>query len=266
MKESDVKYLSGLLDADGCLSFMFSPPRPGVCAFYTSLMLTLASSDTVDKHGFVETLPVVTGVGAVYRHDAKHPQCKTWTVTKRADLEMLLPRLIKHMVVKGKHWQWLLDRRREQRGVVLTKEQCEQLAIAAKKSRVENVGPIKPKNHPTWAWLAGYLDGDGHYSYTTHNGNGTRLIYVGATAHENDASVLLFLQRAFGGSIYDHKGAARVKRWRRYLGKANQGFTLRFLPKLAQHSRLKRHSIEQILSLTRQQRLTVSAPAGDVIV
>ena len=39
----------------------------------------------------------------------------------------------------------------------------EYLKVESKKSR-SNAGPIKDKKHPTWAWVSGYLDGDGHYS------------------------------------------------------------------------------------------------------
>lgn len=266
MQESLVKYLSGLLDADGSLSFQFTKPRPSSDVYYVSLMLTLAASDTVDKHGFIETLPALTGMGAVYRTDAKNIQCKTWTVTKRADLEMLLPRLTKHMFLKGKHWDCLLDIRRKHRGVPIIKEECDRLLAAMRASRIENVGPIKPKNHPTWAWLAGYLDGDGHYTYTCRNKkNGCLNINVGAIAHVNDVSVLQFLYEAFGGYIYPHAGAEHVKRWRRNLGPRDASFALRFLPKIARHSRLKRYHIDQILHI-HQQRLSVSAPAGDAIV
>jgi hypothetical protein len=264
MNESLVKYLAGLADADGSLSFMFSPPRPGSEVFYASLMFNIASSDVVDTHGFINSLPQVTGFGSVY---ALPKKCKAWSVTKRSDLEMLLPRLIKHMVVKGKHWQWLLDTRRQQRGVPLTKQQCEQLSIASKKSRAENVGPIKPKNHPSWAWLAGYIDGDGHFCYRNRNRNGCLNINVGATAHRNDAAIVFpFIQKAVGGRIYEDSTAPNVQRWRRNLGPAEADFVLGFLPKLARHSRFKRHHIDHILHLTRQQRLSVSAPAGEAIV
>jgi len=265
MQETLVKYLSGLLDADGSLSFMYQKPRPSSDDYYVSLNLGLASSDTVDKHGFIESLPSLTGFGAVYRNDVKNMQCKTWTVTKRADLEMLLPRLIKHMVLKGRHWQWMLDTRREHRGVPIKRSDCDQLSIAAKKSRVENVGPVKPKNHPTWAWLAGYLDGDGHFTYTCRNKNGVLNINMGATAHVNDVSVLHFIHQALGGYIYDHAGAEHVKRWRRNLGPRDASFAVPFLAKLVNHSQLKKHHIEQILHI-HQQRLTVLAPTGDVIV
>lgn len=258
MQESLVKYLAGLLDADGCLSFTFCKPCPGADVFYIGLRMTLGSSDANDRHGFIESLPALTGFGAAYR---EMKQCKSWTVSKGADIEMLLPRLIKHMILKGKHWQWLLDARREQRGVRLTVSERERLTIASKKSRVENVGPVKPKKHPTWAWLAGYLDGDGHYSYKTFNRKGYRHLQVGAVAHDNDVSVLQFIQAAFGGYIYEHAGAKFCKRWRRNLGPRDRSFALRFLPKLAKHSRLKRHAIDQIIHI-HSQRLSVQKAAA----
>jgi hypothetical protein len=265
VNESLVKYLAGLMDADGCLSFTFSKPSASSDVYYISLMLTVAASDTVDKHGFIESLPQLTGFGATYRNDAKNPQCKTWTVTKRSDLEMLLPRLIKHMFLKGKHWQWLLDARRAHRNAPVTQSERDTLVVAAKRSRVENVGPIKPKNHPTWAWVAGYLDGDGHFCCTTPNRSGFLNINVGATAHVNDEIVLRFIHEAFGGYIYAHAGAEHVKRWRRNLGPRDASFALRFLPKVARHSRFKRHRIDQILHI-HQQRLSVPTPTGEAIV
>jgi hypothetical protein len=256
MKESLIKYLSGLLDADGSLSFMFSPKKSDDNAYYMGLTLNLSSSENVDRHGFLESLPQLAGMGGVYVHTNKNGNSwRTWTVTKGSDLEKILPRLIKHMVIKGKHWQWLLETRREQKGVLFTKEEREPFKVASKKSRFENTGPVKPKKHPTWAWVAGYLDGDGHYSLARRNGKSPN-INVGAVAHENDIVALQFLQHAFGGYIYPHHGAPHVKRWRRNLGPRDASFATRFLSKVANHSRLKRHKIDQILHY-HSQRLSV---------
>lgn len=262
MHESLVKYLAGLLDADGVLSFSFSGGKEG--QYYVGLHLKLSSSEAVDKHGFLETLPELTGMGAVYR-ETKNAQCRSWSVTKRSDLEKILPRLIKHMVIKARHWQWMLDARREQRGVSLDSRSCEIMKEASKLSRIQNVGPIRPKKHPTWAWTAGYLDGDGHYSLKTKNNKGYRNVYVGATAHENDLIGIEMLQHAFGGRIYDHSGAPHVKRWRRNLGPRDASFALRFLPKVAKHSRLKRHAIDQIIH-NHSQRLSAKRAEAQAIV
>jgi hypothetical protein len=161
LNESLVKYLAGLLDADGSLSFNFAEDdkRPG--RYFVRIRISLAGSSAVDPFNFVENLPGITGMGTTSRY-GKDKQFITWTVIKRSDVEMLLPRLIKHMVIKAKHWQWLFDTWRERRSENKTcsKEEREKLVKDCKASRIDNIGPVKPKNHPTWAWLAGFLDGD----------------------------------------------------------------------------------------------------------
>src|SRR5258708_29238000 len=112
--ESFVKYLAGLLDADGSLSFNFKRDVNRPDRYFLSLSLRLTSSDIVDKHGFVENLPKRYGIGSVSRY-GKSSQFTPWNVSKRAHPQALLPRLIKHMVVKAKHWQWILDTWRETR-------------------------------------------------------------------------------------------------------------------------------------------------------
>lgn len=271
MKESLIKYLAGLLDADGALSFHFDETgntgnRTG--RYTVNLRMTLAAADTIDTKGFVASLPALTGMGTATRHR----NLTWWRIQKRADLEKLLPRIIKHMVVKARHWQWLLETWRTYRGAhgecLCDEARRAELSAQSKLSR-KNVGPIKPKNHPTWAWLAGYLDGDGTYQYRQRrmkDGTTKWVVEVSASAHVDDASVLEFLHRSLGGRICNQYPDGRLKMWTRPLGHRNRSFTLRALPKLARHSNLKRHKIDAILNHSRQQRLSVSAPTGDAIV
>lgn len=265
MKEELIKYLAGLLDADGSLSFTFKgdPNRSG--HNFIGLSLQLASSDAVDHHGFIDTLPEVVGMGTVNRYGAKS-QFKTWRVSKRADVEMLLPRLIKHMVIKARHWQWLLDQWRDRRRTTCSDEERDVLKAESKKSRL-NAGPLKPKNHPTWAWVAGYLDGDGTYSYRKNlcNGYWQWTINVSAVAHRNDIVSLEFLQNAFGGRIVPQGQSPDVIIWKRSLGYQNRSFAEQFLPNLAKHSRMKRHKIDAILNHHRQ-RLSVPGTKVQAIV
>lgn len=258
MNESLVKYLAGLLDADGSLSINFKADPNREDRFFITLRMTLASSDAVDQHGFVESLPKEHGIGSTARYGARM-QFITWTVNRRADLEMLLPRIIKHMVIKARHWQWLLETWREWRADSKTcsVKERDALIAASRESRRTNVGPLKPKNHPTWAWLAGYLDGDGCYAYRTHRANTGYVQWtmnVSAVAHIHDASVFEFLQASFGGVISDQSPTVKV--WRRSLGYQNRDFALRFLPHLAKHSRMKRHKIDALIHHHRQ-RLTI---------
>lgn len=261
MNESLVKYLAGLLDADGSLAFSFKRYEKNANVHFLGLCLSLASSDAVDRNGFVSKLPDATGMGGVYRYGDEQ-QYIAWKINRRSHLEMLLPRLIKHMIIKAKHWQWLLDMWREQRGANFSSLMRGKLKAASKVSRIQNVGPVKPKNHPTWAWLAGYLDGDGWYRYAyqkpPHN---YWQMNVGAVAHNNDIGVLEFIQKSFGGNIFEHGQSPNVKVWKRNLGVKDASFALRFLPRVAKHSRLKRYKIDQMIHHHRQ-RLSVPSPEG----
>lgn len=258
MNESLVKYLAGLLDADGSLSF--EAHRGYDDRVRISLKLHLVAADSIDRGGFVASLPALTGFGNVNRYNDRYTQ---WFVGHRADLEMLLPRLIKHMVIKAQHWQWLLDYWREYRSQAkgqksLSEVEWQALSAASRESRRTRVGPIKPKNHPTWAWVAGYLDGDGCFSFRTSRNHNMRL---SVTAHVNDASVLQFLQTAFGGTMGHNSRSQDWKVWWRGLGPSHSSFALSFLPKLVKHSHYKKHKIEQMIHFHRQ-RLSVSRATG----
>jgi hypothetical protein len=265
MNESLVKYLAGLLDADGSLSFAFKCDQNRPDRYFAGLKLHLASSDAVDKVGFVTSLPLLTGMGTVNRGGPRD-QFIDWYVSRRADLEMLIPRLVKHMVIKAGHWEWLLNtwrNLRSDRGTISAEERAA-LTTQSKESRRSRVGPLKPKNHPTWAWLAGYLDGDGTYHYR-HNlarttGYWQWKMAVSAVAHVNDRCVLDFLHTHFGGGIGPQWQSPDVLVWTRSLGYQNRAFALRFLPRLAKHSRLKRPKIDAMIHHHRQR---LSIPGTD---
>lgn len=270
MNESLVKYLAGLLDADGALSFVFANKREsGDCTF--SMQIYLCASEGVDKNKFVASLPELTGMGCSTvippknvvicgKTTRQNYNIHVWRVSKRAELEMLLPRLIKHMVIKARHWQWMLDVWREKRGNRIPSEVREALIAESKESRRTKAGPLKPKNRPTWAWLAGYLDGDGSYVYYSKEKGGvaTWRIAVTAVAHTNDRCVIDLLQKTFGGDVWpDNRSPTLI--WRRMLGYQNRSFAESFLPKLAKHSRFKRDKINAILHHHRQ-RLSIPGP------
>jgi hypothetical protein len=278
MQESLFKYLAGLCDADGSLSFNFRRDQNRPDRFFFGLLFHLSASDAVDRNGFVASLPEVTGFGSVVR-DGARKQFVTWKIAKRSDVEMLLPRLIKHMMLKARHWQWMLDYWRDHRGQgyserTVSEEERASLTAACKESRRMRMGPVKSRNHPAWGWLAGYLDGDGCYTHRENfaksNGYWQLSSNVSAVAHVDDIFVLELLQKSFGGTIVDHGKSDNVKVWRRALGFPNRDFALRFLPKLAKHSRLKKYKIEEMISYMRErtsrnnrpQRLSVPDPTG----
>lgn len=262
MNEELVKYLAGIIDADGSISFNFLPSNKKLSNVTVLRMrVELAASDAIDPRGFVESLPALTGLGSASRY-GKNNQFVKWIITSRADLEMVIPRLVKHMVVKGGHLQRMLDKWKELRGADINAEQRETLTEFSRQSRYL-AGSLKPKNHPSWAWLAGYLDGNGSYRSSkcksgTYNG---KQCYrwqasVHAACHIGDAAVLEFIQKAHGGYIAPHSRSEKCMVWERSLGKRDRSFALDFLANLVSHSRLKRHKIEQLISFHHQQRLS----------
>jgi hypothetical protein len=264
MNETQVKYLAGLLDADGSLSLTFKRADNTDGFYYVGLQMKLSSSDAVDRRGYVASLAESTGFGTNHR-EGKKDHVAVWAVTKRADLEMLLPRLTKHMVIKARHWQRLLLIWRDLRSKGAVDEKTRTwLKEESAASRLD-VGPLRTKNHPTWAWLAGYLDGDGWYTYRRNwNKRDERYDWtmnVGAVAHKNDMAVLTFLRDAFGGYIYEHSKGSDVRVWRRSLGKRDKDFALRFLPHMAKHSKLKRHKIDALIHHHRQRLSVLGAAA-----
>ncbi len=237
--EIESKYLAGLLDADGCLHFTDNNG-------YLALTMSLSMSESIDKDGkFAKYLS--SKVGKLYtrkREDSWAVQ-NEWVVRKRSDLETLLPHIIKHMVVKGAKWQKMLE---------IFRSKPSEFSLDDLRKEVDITGPVKPKNHPTWAWAAGYIDGDGWYM-KRERPNQIEM-QVGVVSQQLEG--LNLLQKAFGGVVKPDRG---YYRWIKNLGPRDKQFALMFLKKMVNHSHLKKWKIEQLLS-TYSQRLSVSNPTG----
>lgn len=269
MNETLAKYLSGLFDADGSVSFAFLETKKDSGLYRCALRIEISASSAVDRHGFISGLPTETGFGATYMRDYRSAHSDNeffrWSVQSSRDVEMLIPRLIKHSCVKARHMQRMLDTWRSLRGADLSQERCDELREFSKQSRSDS-GPIKSKNHPTWAWLAGYIDGNGTLNLAKYKSQRNVTCRVSLTCHVGDAHILEFVKKAHGGYIIPHGTNANCMVWKRSLGKSDASYALRFLPKLVRHSRLKRHKLEQMISFHHQQRLTEQTSAEGVIV
>lgn len=266
MQENLVKYLSGLCDADASLSFRFSRVIGG----YSALMiLHLSAAESIDLKGkFIKSLPELTGFGNVTSRQRNNwSPINEWQVQSRRDLDMLLPRLTKHMVIKAKHWKNIYEIYTELKGKVMTETEMEQLKLISRGSR-KNAGPLKHKKHPTWAWVAGYLDGDGSFMFKKHpSGYGMKLM-ISAISHKGDIVGLELLHKAFKGYIHN-RAHDNCSEWKRNLGVRDKTFALHFLGKLVNHLRLKKHKVEQMLSFLHSkdlQRLSESTSTEEATV
>lgn len=266
--ETDIKYLAGLMDADGSLCFHFREYGNG--RYNVSLKLVLQQSLSIDKDGrFIHWLASFGGFQQFVKlKDEAHPNwadANRWTVTSNQELNMLVPRLTKHMVIKAKHWEALLEKLDSIYGKTVSSEEMLELKEFAKTSRL-NVGPLKPKKHPTWAWVAGYIDGDGCYYMRERKKNWgiAKEMLVRVVAQDSDLCSLELLHKAFGGNLKKNAHEATYY-WSRNLGNADKDFALKFLRKMVVHSRLKKHKIEMMLH-HHLQRLTELTAAAEVIV
>lgn len=266
--ETDVKYLAGIMDADGSLSFHFRKYKDD--KYNVSLKLVLQQSLSIDHNGkFIDWVSEFGGMKQFIKIcDEAHPNwsdANRWTVTSNKELNMLLPRLTKHMVIKAKHWSALLEKINGLHGKSVTEVEMNELKEFSTESR-KNTGPLKDKKHPTWAWVAGYIDGDGCYYMRSRKKNWgySKELLVRVVCEDNDIQSLQLLHKAFGGNLKNNNHE-NTHYWTRNLGNADADFAVRFLRKMVVHSRLKKHKIETMLH-HHLQRLSEQTPEGEAIV
>ena len=264
--ETQIKYLAGLMDADGSLHFHFRKYKD---VYNVSLKLVLQQSESIDHNGsFIKSFDGVCGFTQPISLKDKNPNwadANRLTVTSNEQLNMLIPRLTKHMVIKAKHWNAMLNMYNSIYGKSVTEERMKELKEFALASRMD-VGPLKDKKHPTWAWVAGYIDGDGcYYMRTRKKGNGIwRELQVSVVCQDQDKVGVDLLFKAFGGRIRKNNHENTYV-WTRSLGIKDRSFAFYFLRKMVRHSKLKKHKIESMLHY-HLQRLSESTSTEDAIV
>jgi hypothetical protein len=254
MNETDIKYLAGLLDADGSFFYNYSCNRA-----YLTIALDLSTGIDRDCK-YTTWLAKELGVKFYKRKrelNAEGVESLKIICSKRATIEMLVPRLLKYLVIKGKHLNNLYTRWKELSGKKLDDAEIQELKEFCIESR-KVAGPIKNKEWLPKAYVAGFIDGDGCYCMKKSSGT----YNVSTVSHLNDRVVADLLFKQYGGRIHYQENWIR---WVRPLGRTNKVFAIKFLRDMHRHSRLKFYKIEQFLSY-HSQRLNEESPKGEVIV
>lgn len=266
--ETDIKYLAGLMDADGSLVFHFKKYQED--KFNVTLKLVLQQSLSIDHEGkFIDWVSSFGGFKQFIKINSEASpnwsDANRWTVTSHKELNFLIPRLTKHMVIKARHWGAMLEKLNNIHGKTVSESEMIELKEFARESR-NNSGPLKDKKHPTWAWVAGYIDGDGCYYMRSRKRNWgvAKELLVRVVCEDRDVQALGLLHKAFGGNLKKNSHE-NTHYWSRNLGNADASFALKFLRKMVVHSRLKKHKIEQMLH-HHLQRLSEQTPEGEAIV
>lgn len=244
------KYVAGFVDADGTIAFHFNKTVDGF--FRIGLQFGITQIDNRGR-GFklLQFLRDSYDVGSIT--DVKDKNQKYWKVAGKNDLEKFLPHIIKHMVIKGKHFQRMLEKRRELSGVNLTQDQVDELRKFAKESRADT-GSTRYKKNASPAWLAGYIDGDGYLRHSE------REHWLKIHVQKSDVCSVELIQRTYGGKIYD-TAKENIKEFRLNFGASFYGIATKVLKAIVPHLRLKRHDAEMIL-YWHKQRLNEKNPKG----
>lgn len=260
INESLKKYLAGFVDADGTIAFAFNKTVNGYYRIWLQFALVQAESN--DKEfKLVKELQEAFQVGHLYYSDRHKVRQVTWFVREKGELEKFLPHIIKYMVIKGKHFQRMLEKRRELAGKDLTEDEVKELKEWAKQSR-KDTGPVKHKNYPSPAWTAGYVDGDGNLRLYKRKDNSYE-VRLKISSWIYDTVALEFLQKAYGGKIYID--SETVATYLLNLGATFYGTAKKFLGDIIQHLRIKRHKAELMLHW-HKQRLSEKSSAEQAIV
>lgn len=232
------KYLAGLLDADGSLSFQFHTgyDRP-------RLVLKLSQSSVTARGKGVEVLRQLChehyqiGYIRVESNTNGGNSSAVWRVTKLKDIETLFNHVLKHMIIKPRHWQRML--------AIVKAPPRKRASVLHRWSKLSrrDTGPLKPKNFASLGWVAGFIDGDGCLTY-----NPKKMFAFQACGHMIDSPAANYLSQYWNTDwIIKHESQPHL--WKMYvnLGKSNRP-KLDKLRALVPHLRMKRWNAEQILA------------------
>lgn len=264
VKESLKKYLAGFVDSDGTIAFHFNKTADGCFTVGLQFVVTQAASNDPDFKQ-LRTLHDVFSVGHLFgptqRNEKQSPQM-VWKVCARHELEKFLPHIIKYMVIKGKHFQRMLDKRRDMINKKLTEQEVKELKLWAKQSRLDT-GPLKHKNYPSPAWTAGYVDGDGCFRLYPKKKGRAEEMRLKISSWKPDSCASKLLMQAYGGRL--HSSGETTNVYYLNMGASFYGTAKKFLGDILPHLRLKKHEAEMIL-YRHKQRLSEGTSTEEAIV
>lgn len=256
------KYLAGYLDADGCISISYKLYN----GYYTaSLVFNFTQSFSVDPDGkLLQAFRDYYNLGTIsHRTLDLYSSISVWNMGTQ-DILKLYNLIKKHLRIKGTHWDNLIWLYNELKLFRLSEDNIEELKVFSKCSR-QNSKWIKRPKHLSLAWVAGYLDGDGHYrirhrlKYVKSYGKECKAneLCVQVSCDKYDKHIVDKLKEDFKGSLNLHKDGHYI--WKRSLGKTSHTFALAFLKKLRKYCCLEKKYIiiEQMIKFheDHQQRL-----------
>lgn len=222
------KWTAGFVDSDGSISLHIKKHTNGRYGIY--LQVSIAQTDTTILH----ELRAYYKLGSV--------GSDSWHLSGK-DAHKFVNLIGKHLLIKATHLDNLLWITKELSGISV--RDVEDIKCFSKYSRSTSRWRHEPKHIP-YAWLAGYLDGDGHYRVRTGR---VRLYSNGSTAVVNELKLFVGCARSDSFILdklkEDHGGSVRLRKdgcyfWQLSLGRNSRSKALPFLKKLRMYICLPR--------------------------
>lgn len=252
------KYVAGLIDADGSFSLKYKRMTTGKYAVY--LQFALCQSESNDEGlELLHALCKHYGVGKVYLESPREftkSQAGRWVVSGK-EAEKLANVLHKHLLVKASHLdnlRFITDSLKD-----FTIINCEDIKAYVKCSRNTSTWLKVPK-HTSPAWLAGFIDGDGHYRARIGR---VRKYRDGSTAITNELTLYLGVQvsdgfiikqlrKEYRGKIHSRKDGMLM--WQLPLGRNSRSSAVPFLKSMRKFSCIKKkyNAIQKIIAFHEQ--------------
>ena len=235
LKETTIKYLAGIFDADASVGF--SSDRRVKRNGKINILPTLSFCQGEAGYALVEWLAEQAGVPV---NTNRQTGVKAIRLTGRK-LSPLADRLVKFMVVKGSRLAFVVDYCREHKEVTI--EEFRRIQEEARRLH----GPKKPRNFVSSAWMAGWMDGDGYYTFR-HRRNTVELSANCDVKIVEKHHALELIHKTYGGSL---RKPGELLRWRLGLGKGNRARAMKFLKAMHKFSRIKREKTLMMLRFHR---------------
>lgn len=258
------KYVAGFIDSDGCISLKYKEMTTGRYGVYVQFALCQSESND-EGHELLLALQKHYNVGQVYiEREFSKSVAARWVVSGK-EAEKFLSVIHKHLLVKYTHLGNILWITRELRGYTI--RDATDLKDYMKCSRASSRWKREPK-HISKAWLAGFIDGDGHYRVRIGRQRRYRdgsvatvnelKLFLGT--QESDVFILRQLCKDYRGSL--SKRTDGLWMWQLALGKQSRTKAIDLLTSLRKYTCItkKYNAILRALAFHEQyhlQRLSV---------
>lgn len=200
-----LKYLAGLLDADGSITYQireWGKENKSKCVQVYVSFHQSGSKEFMELIAWSLSPPSCSQYWGHIKQDKRHArEAWTWSVGGRHAVSVC-NLLKKYLVLK----RGLAELAEKVNGKDIEREDIEAVWRAADV-------PIVPK-HPTTKWVAGYLDGDGSFFARLPQDRQSAQIGLQVVTERRRRAGVELLQKQYGGSIHDRtNGEAELSYW-----------------------------------------------------